>query len=361
MTTTDHARLTTVPYTLQRLGTIMAPEPDNALEAEGVLNPATAWGPDGELYLYPRMVSKGNVSRIGRARVLTEQGVPVSTERLGVVLAPDEGWEHGAHNAGVEDPRITYVEPLGIHVMTYIAFGPLGPRPALAVSTDTVSWRRLGPVRFAYDSQLDTDLNLFPNKDIVFFPEVVPDAHGRPSLALLHRPMWDLDWLRPGEGAPVPAGIDDSRPSIWIGYVDLEAARRDLSALTYIEHSRMLAGPEFPFEESKIGGGPAPVRVPEGWLVLHHGVTGATTTGFELAYGARYTAGAMVLDADQPQTVLARTAAPILVPETGDELQGTLGNVVFPTAVEEISGRQFVFYGMADSKIGVAEDRKSVV
>jgi predicted GH43/DUF377 family glycosyl hydrolase len=27
---------------------------------------------------------------------------------------------------------------------------------------------------------------------------------------------------------------------------------------------------------------------------------------------------------------------------------------VFPTAIEEIDGRHFVFYGMADSKIGVA-------
>ena len=29
-------------------------------------------------------------------------------------------------------------------------------------------------------------------------------------------------------------------------------------------------------------------------------------------------------------------------------------NVVFPTAIEEIDGQRFVFYGMADSSIGVA-------
>ncbi|WP_433776544.1 glycoside hydrolase family 130 protein [Microbacterium sp. gxy059] len=344
-----------VPYALRRLATIMSPEEGEPLEAEGVLNPATAWGPDGELYLFPRMVAAGNVSRIGRARVVVENGEPVGVERLGVVLAPDEGWEHGTSNAGVEDPRITFVEPLGLHVMTYIAYGPLGPKPALAVSEDTVVWRRLGPVRFAYQPELDTDLNLFPNKDIVFFPEVVPGPDGRPALAILHRPMWDLDWLRPGEGAPTPAGIDDDRPAIWIGFVDLEAARRDPSALTFVERSSMLAGSEFPFEASKVGGGPAPLRVPEGWLVLHHGVTGADTKGFELAYGARYTAGALLLDADDPRRVLARTPEPLLVPETADELTGTLGNVVFPTAIEEIDGRRFVFYGMADSKIGVAE------
>jgi predicted GH43/DUF377 family glycosyl hydrolase len=52
--------------------------------------------------------------------------------------------------------------------------------------------------------------------------------------------------------------------------------------------------------------------------------------------------------------VLARTAEPLLTPETDDERTGTVSNVVFPTAVEEIDGERYVFYGMADAKIGVA-------
>jgi predicted GH43/DUF377 family glycosyl hydrolase len=347
--------LRTVPYQLRRIGTIMTADEHEPFEAEGVLNPGTAWGPDGELYLYPRIVAKGNFSRIARARVILEDGVPVGVERLGVVLAPDEGWEHGRFNAGVEDPRITYVDPLGIHVMSYIAYGPLGPKPALAVSEDTVTWRRLGPLHFAYQPELDSDLNLFANKDIVFFPEAVTGPDGRPALALLHRPMWDLDWLRAGEGIRTPAGIDDERLSIWIGYVDLAAARRDVRALTHVENSAMIVAPEAEYEEAKIGAGPSPIRVPEGWLLLHHGVSGPVPKGFELAHGSRYTAGAILLDATDPRTVLARTPEPLLAPETAEETSGTLGNVVFPTAIEEIAGRRFVFYGMADSSIGVAE------
>jgi predicted GH43/DUF377 family glycosyl hydrolase len=347
--------LTSVPYALHRVGVLMSAEPGDPLEAEGVLNPATAWGPDGELYLFPRVVAAGNVSRIARARVEIVDGEPAGVERLGVVLAPDEGWEHGRQNAGVEDPRITYLEPLGIHVMSYVAYGPLGPKPALAISRDTVEWQRLGPIRFAYQPELDTDLNLFPNKDIVFFPELVPGPDGRPAIALLHRPMWDLDWLRPGEGARTPAGIDDDRPAIWIGYVDLDAARADLSALCHVQRSEMIVAPEASFESAKIGAGPAPLRVPEGWLVVHHGVSGATPKGFELAHGTVYAAGAILLDADDPRRVLARTSEPLLSPETVEETSGTLANVVFPTAIEEIDGRRFVFYGMADSSIGVAE------
>ena len=68
------------------------------------------------------------MSRVGLAEVVLEDGVPVGVERRGVVLAPDEGWERGTNNAGVEDPRTTWVPSLGLHVMTYVAFGPLGPR-----------------------------------------------------------------------------------------------------------------------------------------------------------------------------------------------------------------------------------------
>lgn len=54
---------------LQRIGQIMEPEPGNPMEVEGVFNPAVVRGPDGELYLFPRYVAKGNYSHIGIARV----------------------------------------------------------------------------------------------------------------------------------------------------------------------------------------------------------------------------------------------------------------------------------------------------
>jgi predicted GH43/DUF377 family glycosyl hydrolase len=62
----------------------------------------------------------------------------------------------------------------------------------------------------------------------------------------------------------------------------------------------------------------------------------------------------MLLDPDDPGTVLARSPSPLLEPLTSPEREGTVPNVVFPTAIEEIDGQRFVFYGMADSSIGVA-------
>ncbi len=346
---------TDVPYTLTRLGTIMAPEPGNPLEVEGVLNPATAWGDNGELYIYPRLVAAGNRSVVGIGEVVMEDGVPVGVDRKGVVLEADRGWEHGTDHGGVEDPRITEIPSLGYKVMTYVAYGPLGPKPAIAVSKDGLNWDRLGPIQFAYDDALDTDLNLFSNKDVVFFPVPVPGPNGKPAYGMIHRPMWDFAFTRPSEQPPLPAGITDDRASIWISYIDVDAAQHDITALVRPFGHRFVAGPEFDWEELKIGAGPAPIEVPEGWLLLHHGVTGTMTDGgFVPQNNVFYAAGGMILSADDPSVVLARTAEPLMAPSTADETEGTVGNVVFPTAIEVIDGTTYVFYGMADSKIGVA-------
>jgi beta-1,2-mannobiose phosphorylase / 1,2-beta-oligomannan phosphorylase len=344
-----------IPYALRRLGVVMTPELDDEMEAEGVLNPASGRTKDGRVHLLPRLVAAGNVSRIGLAEVVLDDGVPTGVRRRGIVLAPDEGWERGLANAGVEDPRSTWIATLGVHVMTYVAYGPLGPKLAIAVSDDLLNWRRLGPVHFRYQPDLDTDLNLFPNKDAVFFPEPVPGPDGKPAYAMLHRPMWDLGWFRPGEGVHLPAGVTDERPGIWVSYVPVAEVSETVDALVELRGHRLVALPKYPFEELKIGAGPAPIRVDEGWLLIHHGVSGHIPEGWDpRTQRVRYGAGAMILDPSDVTTVRARSEQPLLVPETDDERSGVVPNVVFPTAIEEVDGQHYVFYGMADAKIGVA-------
>jgi predicted GH43/DUF377 family glycosyl hydrolase len=332
----------------------MEPRPGEQFEVEGVLNPASGRTPDGRLHLLPRLVAQGNVSRVGLAEVELANGVPAGVTRRGIVLAPDAGWEQGKLNRGVEDPRVTWVPSLRMYVMTYVALGALGPRLALAVSGDLTHWRRLGPAHFEYQADLDCDLNMFPNKDAVFFPEPVPAPDGTLCYAMLHRPMWDLGWIRDGEGVYLPAGVSDERPGIWISYAPVDAVLRDIAALGHQSMHRQVALSEYEFEELKIGAGPPPIRVAEGWLLIHHGVAGALADGWEPQQRVKYAAGAMLLDPENPSKVMSRTAEPILVPETAEEIDGTVPNVVFPTAIEEIEGVRYVFYGMADSKIGVA-------
>src|ERR1035438_2329217 len=117
-------------FLLQRLGLVMEPEPGNPAEAEGVLNPAAVRGPDGELYLFPRLAARGNHSRIGIARVrFNAAGDPVGVERLGIALEPEADYElRSDGSGGCEDPRITFVEPLQRYLMTYTAWSSHGPQ-----------------------------------------------------------------------------------------------------------------------------------------------------------------------------------------------------------------------------------------
>ncbi len=305
------------PFRLVREGLLMSPDPDDPLEAEGVLNPAAGWA-DGQLYLLPRMVSAGNVSRVGLARVEIADGRPVGVTRLGVVLEPDMTWERGPFNSGVEDPRITWLPLLGLHVMTYVAYGPVGPRTALAVSPNLRDWRRLGPVAYRWDERAEVDLNLYHNKDALFLPEPVIAPDGEPSFAVLHRPMGilnpdtsiaDLPDAKPPTG---PVGGE----AIWISFIPVAEVQRDPGALTVWRGHRFVAAPEYPWEELKIGGGTPPIRVPEGWLLLHHGVTGRFDPSRILQQYVHYATGGLILDAEQPWRVLARSAEPILQADT---------------------------------------------
>jgi predicted GH43/DUF377 family glycosyl hydrolase len=329
---------------LRPLGIVMEPDPRDPREVEGVLNPAVARGTDGDLYLLPRLVAAGNFSRIGLARVIfNRQQEPWGVERLGVVLEPDQPYErHGRTGGGVEDPRVTYLAARREYVMTYTAYGPLGPRIALAVSHDLRSWRRLGLARFTVTS--DLDLNALDNKDAVLFPEPVPGPDGTPSLALIHRP--DLQDARGRAGrAPHP-------PGMWISYAPWRGAG-ELS-LRFDQH-HFLARPRTEWEHLKIGAGAPPSRVGKNWLLIYHGVTGQIVADVDQQKHVRYSAGAILLSGEDPRHVLYRSSESILEPTAATARVGVVPNVVFPTGVDlRANGDLDVYYGMADTRIGVA-------
>jgi beta-1,2-mannobiose phosphorylase / 1,2-beta-oligomannan phosphorylase len=342
---------TTAPFQMRRLGVIMRGDPDNPDEVLGVLNPAAARAPDGKLFLFPRIVAASNYSRVGIAEVIFDtNGDPTSVERRGYALEPAESYERNARTAGCEDARISYVEPLRRYLMTYTAYGPLGPRIALAESADLLSWRRLGPVKFTFDPALRVDFDLYDNKDAVLFPEPVRDPHGRPALALVHRPSHAQ-----GGMAVLPAGVTERRASIWISYCDVEQALKDPNALLTWRDHQLLAAPERLWEETKIGGGTPPIRTPLGWLMVYHGVAGKILDGVDHQPYVHYSAGAMVLDLDDPRKILYRSPEPTLAPEVEEERAGVVPNVVFPTGIDpHANGRVDIYYGMADSAIGLA-------
>ncbi len=103
------------------------------------------------------------------------------------------------------------------------------------------------------------------------------------------------------------------------------------------------------WSHEKIGPVP-PVKTPEGWLVLIHGVSSTCA-------GRTYRLGAMLLDLDDPTQVIGRTMTPLLSPDTAYEQCGRVPNVVFSCGLlcdvdrNELS----LYYGCADTSIGLAK------
>lgn len=103
------------------------------------------------------------------------------------------------------------------------------------------------------------------------------------------------------------------------------------------------------WESVKIGGGAAPIETTEGWLLFYHGVSG-TCNGFV------YSIGGAILDIENPSIVKYRCETYLLTPEEWYEERGFVPNVCFPCATlqDGATGRIAIYYGAADSYVGVA-------
>ena len=290
-------------FQLQRLGLIMEPEPGNPQEVEGVLNPAAVRGPDGQLYLFPRLVARGNYSRIGIARVrFNDDGDPAGVERLGIALEPEADYERRPDGSGgCEDPRITFVERFQRYVMTYTAHSPIGPRIALAVSEDLFHWKRLGLATF--DPYHGIDFVHVDNKDASLFPVAIPNHAGKMQLAILHRPLFP--GTRPEETACQAECrvVDLDHESIWISYCPMALEGLEPHHLGLFNSHHRLATPVSPWEMLKIGGGTPPILTRHGWLIVYHGVSEVAEPGND-GHHLCYSAGVMVLSKEHPRVIL---------------------------------------------------------
>jgi len=343
-------------FKMKRLGIIMEPEPGNPNEVEGVLNPGAARGPDGQLYLFPRMVAKGNYSRIGIARVrFNGAGDPIGVERLGIALEPEAEYELRPGGGGCEDPRVTFVEPLKRYIMTYAAFSPRGPRIAMAESEDLFHWNRLGLATYAHWHGIE--LACVDDKDASLFPVAIPNSAGRLELGMLHRPLFP--GTRPEETCCQPESrqVDLNHESIWISYCPAALMNQSPDRLAQFTSHHRLATPVSPWERLKVGAGTPPILTKHGWLIVYHGVSEVSGKGG--GHHLCYSAGVMVLSKQHPRVIRYRSVQPVLKPELPQERDGTVANVVFPTGIDRrddlgTPDRLDVYYGMADNRIGVA-------
>ncbi|WP_449537861.1 glycoside hydrolase family 130 protein [Ferdinandcohnia sp. Marseille-Q9671] len=202
---------------------------------------------------------------------------------------------------GAEDPRITYID--GSYYINYTAVSDKGITTALARTEDFKSVERLGII-------FTTE-----NRDVTIFPEKINGNY-----FALHR--------------PVPKQI--GRGEMWTA---------TSPNLTHWGEHKFLMGVEEGWQSQKIGGGAVPFKTEKGWIEIYHGAD----------RNNRYTLGAVLLDLEDPNKILAKTDEPILVPEAKYELEGFFGNVVFTCGVLFEDNIVKIYYGGADNVMALAE------
>ena len=100
-------------------------------------------------------------------------------------------------------------------------------------------------------------------------------------------------------------------------------------------------------KEVKNGEGPHPIKTPQGWLHLAHGVRGC-------ASGLRYVLYMYMTALDDPTRVIAEPAGFFLAPE-GWEYIGDVMNVAFANGwIADEDGKVFIYYASSDTRLHVA-------
>jgi 4-O-beta-D-mannosyl-D-glucose phosphorylase len=100
-------------------------------------------------------------------------------------------------------------------------------------------------------------------------------------------------------------------------------------------------------KEVKNGEGPHPVKTPQGWLHLAHGVRNC-------AAGLRYVLFLYMTDLKDPGHLIAEPAGFFMAPE-GEERVGDVSNVLFSNGwIAEEDGRVFIYYASSDTRLHVA-------
>ena len=209
---------------------------------------------------------------------------------------------------GCEDPRATLID--GVWHITYVSVSRLGVSTSRLTTTDFRTFDRHG-LAFLPD-----------HKDVVLFPA---GSGGR--FAALTRPM------------PQSFG---RVLGIWIAFSD------DL--VHWGEHAPLALPRPGMWDELRTGASAVPFRVEEGWLEIYHGVDRNT----------RYALGGLLLDADEPSRVIARSPEPILVPTEPYERKGLYNDVVFACGhvpLDPAGENIRVYYGAADSCMAAADFR----
>lgn len=295
---------------------IIIPNKNHSWESKATFNPGVLRIKNTTHILY-RTFSEDNTSFIGYAS--TKDGVNILERLEQPIYIPREDFENkkvAGGNSGCEDPRLTKID--GIIYMCYTAFDSIGP-PRVAVTSITEkdfldkNWKWEKPILLTPPGLDDKDTCILPEK-----------TNG--EYLVLHR-------------------VGDQICGDYLKSLNFKKET--------VKKCIQILGPrKNTWDSAKVGISAPPIKTKHGWLLLYHGVSKSHST---------YRVGAVLLSLKDPTIVLSRTTDPIFEPQEQYEKVGIVNNVVFPCGLTLNKGILFIYYGGADTVVGVATMKLDII
>ncbi|QQG42093.1 MAG: hypothetical protein HYV90_02135 [Candidatus Woesebacteria bacterium] len=296
---------------------ILSPSATNRWENQASFNPSVI--EDGHLYhMVYRALSKAKpyfdkeikLSTIGYAN----SPDPIHFVNRKQLIEPEYDWE----KYGCEDPRITKIDDI-----YYIFYTALSNYP---YNADCI---KVG-VAITHDFKTIEEKHLvtpFNAKAACLFPEKI---NGKYAMLITVNPD------RPP--SKICIAYFDEINDIWSeDYWDKWQKNIDLNKIDLLRDS-----------SHQVEVGAVPIKTKYGWLLIHSYISDYFSS--DQKFGIE----AVLLKADDPQTILARTTDPLLTPKEQYELFGEVPYVIFPSGAVVNDGILYVYYGAADSVSAVA-------
>ncbi len=329
----------------QNINPIISPDPNAKFldpmsnkmvgwEADYTFNPA-ATVKDGKIIVLYRSEDKTGVeigtrtSRIGYAE--SRDGLTFKRNPTPVLFPGNDSQKAFEWPGGCEDPRVAVTEE-GTYVMFYTQWNRKIPRLGVATSTDLTTWVKHGPIfRKFYNGKFDD----IANKSASILTKLKGD---RQIITKINGKYW-MYWGELHVFAATSTNLVDWKPLV-----------DDKGAL------KQLFSPRIGYFDSDLTEcGPPAIMTVKGIILFYNGKNHPGNGGDKRFNGNSYCAGQALFSLTDPSKVITRLNVPFLRPMEPFEKSGQYVNgTVFIEGMAYFKKKWFLYYGCADSRVGVA-------
>lgn len=302
-----------------------------------VFNPA-AIVKKGKVFLFTRSEDNpaaaigGRTSRIGLA--VSKDGIEFKHFKK-PVLYPDAGlYKQYDYPGGCEDPRVVET-PDGQYVMAYTSWNYKTPRLSIAISKDLFNWKKKGPAFSAAYAGKYLDL---ASKSASMITTM---KNGRPILAKIKGKYW-MYWGERFVNLAWSTNLYDWYP--------MQNEKGELIKVMETRPGK--------FDSDLTECGPPALITDQGIMLIYNGKNAETDNADPQLPKGTYSVGYALFDINDMEKITGRADTCFLKPTLAHEVTGQYkAGTIFSEGLVFFKGKWFLYYGTADSFIGVAVSR----